>query len=318
MTSPATLRPRSLRFTLRQLEYFVAVGETGSITRASEQINISQPSISTAIADLEHDLDVKLFVRHHAQGLSPTSAGRHFLIEAKWLLEQANAFYDVAARMRNVVSGILNVGCLTTLAPVFLPELLLSFRSAYPETQIRPVCDNQDALLEQLGNAAIDVVITYDLKIPPEVSFTPLAKLPAYVLVGEGHPLRGRASVTLDDLAAEPLILLDLPQSREYFLALFSSVGLKPNVAMRLQQSEVIRSLVANGYGYTLANVVPRSEKSLDGHALSRVALAGDHRAMVMGIATLSRMPKARLLTAFETHAKSLLSESEVVDGTLA
>ncbi|MBE7246969.1 MAG: LysR family transcriptional regulator, partial [Actinomycetospora chiangmaiensis] len=61
-----------MRFTLRQLEYFIAAGQTGSITLASERIHISKPSISTAIAHLERELSVQLFVRHHAQGLTLT------------------------------------------------------------------------------------------------------------------------------------------------------------------------------------------------------------------------------------------------------
>ena len=65
-----------MRFSLRQLEYFIAAGEAGSIPQASERINISQPSISTAISQLEQELDTQLFVRHHAQGLSLTPAGR--------------------------------------------------------------------------------------------------------------------------------------------------------------------------------------------------------------------------------------------------
>ena len=80
-----------MRFTFRQLEYFVAAGETGSITLASERIHISQPSISTAISNLETELGVRLFIRHHAQGLSLTPAGRRLLHEVKGLLAQAVA-----------------------------------------------------------------------------------------------------------------------------------------------------------------------------------------------------------------------------------
>ncbi len=65
-----------MKFTLRQLTYFIAAAETGSITLASKRANISQPAISTAISHIERELDVQLFLRHHAQGLSLTPAGR--------------------------------------------------------------------------------------------------------------------------------------------------------------------------------------------------------------------------------------------------
>lgn len=82
-----------MRFTLRQLEYFIAASEVGSITLASERIHISQPSISTAISHLEKELSVQLFIRHHAHGLSPTPVGRELLREAKALVAQAQNLY---------------------------------------------------------------------------------------------------------------------------------------------------------------------------------------------------------------------------------
>ena len=75
----------AIRFTLRQLEYFVAVGEAGSIAAASERINISPPSISAAVAQLEAEFGIELFVRQHAQGLSLTPGGRRFFNTGKAL-----------------------------------------------------------------------------------------------------------------------------------------------------------------------------------------------------------------------------------------
>ncbi len=87
-----------MRYTLRQLGYFIAAAETGSITLASERVHISQPSISTAISHLERELGVQLFVRHHAQGLSLTPIGQIMLKEAKRLVEQAEGLYALASR----------------------------------------------------------------------------------------------------------------------------------------------------------------------------------------------------------------------------
>lgn len=94
-----------MRFTLRQLEYFIAAGQTGSITLASERIHISQPSISTAIAHLERELSVQLFVRHHAQGLTLTPIGREVLREAKALVEQAEGLYTLASEAGDRCGG---------------------------------------------------------------------------------------------------------------------------------------------------------------------------------------------------------------------
>ena len=78
-----------MRFTLRQLEYFVAAGEAGSITEAARRTHGSQPTVSSAVARLEKALGVELFVRHHAHGVTLTPAGTRFLGEARALLRQA-------------------------------------------------------------------------------------------------------------------------------------------------------------------------------------------------------------------------------------
>jgi DNA-binding transcriptional LysR family regulator len=301
-----------MRFTLRQLEYFVAAGETESITRASERTSISQPSISTAISQLERELGVQLFIRHHAQGLSLTRAGRRLLREAKALLEQAEGLYHLAGEVSGQLRGSLAVGCLVTLAPMIVPELAHSFIAAYPESEIRPQEDHQEALLERLRRAEIDVAITYDLQIPNDIAFQPLVSLPPHALVSEDHPLARRGEVRLGELADEPLILLDLPMSREYFLAMFMREGLEPNIGARSAHQEVVRTMVANGHGYSLANIRPRSDQAMDGRRLVRLALAGDFRPMAIGTATAARINKMRLLSAFEAHCRACISDRHI------
>lgn len=301
-----------MRYTLRQLEYFIAAGETGSITLASERINISQPSISTAISHLEQELGVQLFVRHHAQGLSLTPAGRRLLAEAKHLVEQAEGLYTVASEATDQVRGQLSVGCMVTLAPMVMPELAHGFTSAFPASQIRLQEANQELLLEGLRRAEIDVAVTYDLQIPDGIDFVPLASLPPHVVVSESHPFARLSAVGLQDLVEEPLVLLDLPISREYFLALFLKEGLQPRIHWRSSNQDVVRTMVANGYGYTLANVRPRSDLALDGRRVVRVRLSGDHRPMVIGMATLSGLRKSRLLQAFESHCRAFVSDAYI------
>ncbi|MBD1548533.1 LysR family transcriptional regulator [Roseibium aggregatum] len=301
-----------MRFTLRQLEYFIAAGETGSITQAAERVSISQPSVSTAISQLEKELNVQLFIRHHAQGLSLTPVGRTLLAEAKQLLEQAETLYSVATEASDDIRGQLNVGCLTTLAPMVLPELALAFTSAFPGTTIRPHVDHQETILNGLRSAAIDVAVTYDLSIPEDIKFQPLVELPAHALFGENHPLARRSSVGLEELSELPLVFLDLPLSSEYFQALFMAEGLTPNIGYRFAHPDVIRTMVANGFGYTLANVTPRSDAALDGRKVVRVRLSGNHRPMTLGVASLKSLRQSRLAEAFKAHARSFISSAYV------
>ncbi len=301
-----------MRFTLRQLEYFIAAGQTGSITLASERIHISQPSISTAISHLEREFSVQLFIRHHAQGLSLTPTGREVLREAKALLEQAESLYALAAETGGQVRGPLSLGCMVTLAPMLVPELAHAFTTAYPATQIRYTEGNQEELITALRRSETDIALTYDLHVPDDISFTPLVDLPPHVLVAESHPLADCPALAMTDIVEEPMILLDLPLSREYFLALFMAEGLQPKIIARSAHQEVVRTMVANSHGYTLFNVRPRSDLALDGKRLKRVRLAGKHRPMRIGLARLKQLKKSQLIEAFEVHCRAFISEAYI------
>lgn len=301
-----------MRFTFRQLEYFIAAGETGSVTLAAERAHISQASVSTAVSHLEGELGVQLFLRHHAQGLSLTPIGRTVLLEAKRVIELADGLYSLAQESGDHVRGQLSLGCLITLAPMVLPELSQSFTTAHPGTEIRPVEANQERLLEALRRAEIDVALLYDMQLPAGISFLPLARLPAQVWLAANHPLARRREIALAELAPQPMILLDLPFSRDYFLGLFSAQGLEPRVTARSASHEVVRTMVANGYGYTIANVRPRSDLALDGRRVVRVPLAGDHRALTLGLASLGPPTRSRLMTAFEAHCRARVSDDTI------
>jgi DNA-binding transcriptional LysR family regulator len=301
-----------MRYTLRQIEYFIATAETGSITLASERLNISQPSISTAITHLETELETQLFVRHHAKGLSLTPAGRLMLAEAKHLVEQAENIYTVASEVNEKVRGQLSLGCMVTLASMIMPELSHSFTSAFPETRIMQTVSDHEELLEKLQRVEIDVALSYDLLVPEAFDFLPLATLPPHILVGEAHPFARRSSISLAELVEAPLILLDLPISREYFLGLFAKSGLEPTIAMRSAHQDVIRTMVANGYGYTIANVRPRSQLAMDGRPVVRVPITGDQKPMVIGVITLKHSRKSRLIETFGQHCKSFVSDAYI------
>jgi DNA-binding transcriptional LysR family regulator len=298
-----------MRYTLRQLRYFVASAEAGSITLGAEKISISQPSISAAISTLEREFGVQLFIRHHAQGLSLTPAGRRLLVEAKQLLQQAQSLYTVASEAAETVAGRLSVGCMVTMAPMVMPELAHGFMATFPRARIRQTAASLEWLLEALQRAEIDIALTYDLQIPEGITFTPLARLPPCAMVGEAHPLAGRSLVGLAELAEQPLILLDLPISTDYFLALFMAEGLTPQIHSRSNHQEVVRTMVANGYGYTLANVRPRSDIALDGRRLLRLPIAGAHRPMLLGTAVLTNLRPTRLLAAFEAHCRASITD---------
>jgi len=301
-----------MRYTLRQIEYFIATAEAGSITLAAERINISQPSISTAISQLEAELGAQLFLRRHAQGLSLTRTGRELLAEAKQLMDQAQKLYHTASEATEAVRGTLSLGCLVTFAPMVLPEVTHSFATDFPGVRVLPQVSDHEQLLHGLERAELDIALSYDLHLPDEFEFIPLAELPPYALVAETDPLASEPAVTLTELAERDMILLDLPQSRDYFLALFARMGLVPKISARLQQQDVIRTMVANRFGYTIANIRPNSRLALDGRSVARVRIAGDHRPMRLGLLRVARQAPTRLVGTFMDHCATLISNSYI------
>lgn len=271
-------------FTLRQLEYVIAVAEARSITLAAEQKRVSAPSISVAILQLEAKLGVPLFIRRHAQGMNVTPHGQVIVRHAKQVLEESRLLVEAANRLSGTVMGQLTVGCLSTFAQLLLPSLRRQFTLRYPDVDFHQYASHQMDLVEALRDARMDVALTYDLAIPTDLTFMPLAELPPFVLLSASHPLSTRATLALADLADEPMILLDLPHSSDYFLSMFDPAGFKPTIAERTKDMALVQSMVANGFGYSLANVRPRAQEAPDGLPLAFVPLTGDVKPMRMGL----------------------------------
>lgn len=299
-------------FTLRQLEYFVAVGETGSILLASEAINVSSPSISAAIAQLEAEFGLQLFIRRHAKGLSLTQAGRQLLVLAKEVLAGADAMTRLAADLTETVQGPLALGCLLTFAQMIVPQLRRQFETLYPGVRVRQCELHQQEIFDQLRGGQIDLALTYDLEIPADLHFEPLVALPPYVLMAQDHPLADLPAVSVERLKPFPMVLLDLPYSSDYFLSFFHRAGIKPLVAERTRDMAAMRSLVANGYGYGIANIRPLGDLSPDGKPLRFVPLLGPVRPMHMGLLMVEGAQNVLVVKAFIDHARALITEDAV------
>ncbi len=301
-----------MQFTLKQLAYFVAAGEAGSILRAAENIHVSQPSISNAIAHLEDVFEVQLFIRHHAQGMSLTTAGAQIMEKAKALLRDADELRSFAGKLADRIFGSINIGCFIPLAPIVIPELCHGFLQSHRGVEVSVSEGNQAELLSRLKTGAIDVALTYDLQLESEIAFIPLAELEPYVMLAADHPLADRASLSLQSLAEERFILLDLPLSDTYFMSLFSNHKVKPRIHARTRQTEVQRGLVARGYGYSLANVRPLNTRSLDGSELRYIPLAGVNPGLTLGVATLASLGKTVVVDEFSEFCRAQISSAHI------
>jgi len=291
-----------MAFTLKQLRYFVAAAELGSITKATKTLYISQPSISAAIGHLEEEFGIELFVRHQAKGLSLTPTGKRFVGAANRLLLQADSLNQYVTSLVTEIGGTVDVGCMVTLAPLVMPSAIASFKRRYPAATVNCHEFDHEQLIKGLHDGSLEMAAMYDLTTPAEFDFVPIAKFPTYALVPLGHHLEGSGSVSLEQLAPEPLVLLDLPHTAQYFRSLFELRGLKPNIAMRTHSPHMARSLVANGLGYSLLNAPARNDRAFDGNPIRSVPLADDIAPLNLGIATQRGQRLTRTASEFLEH----------------
>jgi DNA-binding transcriptional LysR family regulator len=285
-------------YTLRQLEYFVAVAESGSVTGAARAVHLSQSAMSTALADLERALGVQLLLRQHARGVTLTPAGRQLLAGSRRLLAQAAELQAEARDLGGALTGPLALGCFGVLAPYVLPELLAACAGRYPGLRLETSEQDLDDLAEGVLSGRFELGLSYDLARHPRLSARRLFSLPPYVLLPAGHPLAGRTALTLGELAGEPLALLDLPQSRDYFRGLFERAGVTPVVRYRSTSVETCRALVGRGLAYTLLNLRPKVPAALDGHPVVSVPLDGPAAALDVVLLTSSSSRPTRRAAA--------------------
>lgn len=298
-----------MRFTLRRLSYFVAVAEAGSITEASRRLAISQPSLSEAIATLEQTLDVQLFVRQF-KGLTLTRAGSVFLGQARTLLSLARELEATAGSLGHGLKGEIAVGCLPTLAPFILPTLLQMFAREYPDIFVVTEEAGYEQLLASLRAGAIEMAFTYRFRIPEAFEDEVFAVLPPRILLAEDHPLAARKALSLKEIAGEPLVLLDIPNSREYFLGLFQAAAVEPRIGHRTHSYDMVRGMVGRGWGYGIQCAIPRMPFSYDGKRLIPIPIAGEPAPIKVAGLTMRRTAQRRAIAAFVDTSRRFFSEA--------
>ena len=287
------------KISLRALRYAVAAAQERSISAAAERLHVSPASISTAITDLEAQLDIQLFVRLPARGTVLTVAGELLVTEARALLAHADEFQTIAGALGHSVQGELRVACFKNLAPLYFANLLAEFCRRYPDVSVTIYVGDQEDLLSGVRSGLFELALTFDLNLTDQFDWLMLAKIPPRVVLSWEHPFAVREEISLGEVASEPLILMDLPHTQEYFLSLFYAANLTPNIRFRSSSFETVRALVGNGLGYSLLNLIPHANTTYDGSRVRHVPLREDLRPLEVGCLSLKRVAKRRVVTAF-------------------
>ncbi len=251
-----------MNISLRLLRYVTAAADCGNVTEAARRLQVSQPSVSAAIAELEQMLGIAIFVRHHAKGVTLTPAGQRLIQGARLLLQHAEEFSKTAETLSDIERGEITVGCFPTLAARFMPSLMQEFSERHPLITLHLEEGDHEQLMRDLAQGRIEMAITFGDHVPAGFDTAPLLPLSPVAVLPANHRLARASDVSLTELEKEPLILYD---KVNYVTSLFGALGLEPHVALRLKSFELIRGLVARGHGYAIDTVVPLTTTTYDG-----------------------------------------------------
>lgn len=294
--------------TVRQLEYLIAVAETGSLTSAAARCHVSQSAISLALSELERALDLRLVVRSPRRGAAVTAAGTRVLADARRVV---GAMGDLGVEARGLslsVSGVLTVGCYSPIAAFHLPAAIATFEREHPSVSVRFLEGSLPEIQEDLLAGRCEIAFLYDQDVLPGISVRTLYDQAPKVLLPAAHRLRRRRTVALAELAGDPFVLLDVPPSERYFRSVFAAAGVDMVVTHRARSFELARSLVARGIGYSMTVQQPAVGLSYEGLEVVAVPLrdAVPTTPVVLGWAAGGSL--TRRAEAFAEHCATLFS----------
>lgn len=297
-----------MAFTLRQLQFFVAAAEQGSVTGAARALSISQSSVTEAIRALENDLGVQLFDRQ-AWGLEITHRGSLFLRHARQILSDVSnarfAFRDEVEQ----AGGRLALGVTSLVAGYVLSDILSRFRRAYPKVELSVIEDSGEYLQHLLigGELDVAVLLTSSIRDRMALHVETLLVSPYRLWLPLGHPLGQADSIAMEQLVGEPLIQLMVDEIEESMRQLMAAMEVKPTIAFRTRSVEAVRSLVATGAGMAILPSLVYRPWSLEGDRIEIRDVSGDLPSVQVGLAWRRGAPVSQPARNFIKVAQSTL-----------
>ncbi|MCF8479979.1 MAG: LysR family transcriptional regulator [Rhodospirillum sp.] len=274
-----------MSFTLRQLRYFVAVAEQGTVSGASRVLSISQSSITEAVKELESDLGVSLFERH-SRGLTITQQGHQFLRHATKILSNVAEAKQVFADAPDQKFGSLQLGVTSLVAGYVLSDILARYRRAFPGVDVNTLEDDGNYLEHLLVGGELDVAVMLlnNLRDRQALQFETLETSPFSLWLPSGHALTAKDSIEMADIADQHLIMLTTDEIEEATRKLLAVFDARPKVAFRTRSVEAVRSLVATGAGLALLPDMIYRPWSLEGDRIETRDVSASLPAVNVGL----------------------------------
>lgn len=262
---------------LRQLEVFLAVAETGSFSRAADDVLLTQSTVSQHIAALESELGVRLFDRT-GRGAELTEGGQLFRQHVRQVLAECADLRQTMARFRGMEDPQLIIGASNVPANYLIPSLLPILAARHPGVVLNVVTGDSRDVIARLRAGEVALGVVGDRCEGDDLDFSPLTADVLHLVAGKGHPWMGRQNVVLDELLATPMIVREggsgSGRSTEDALQRAGLDVGSLRVVARLGSNEAVKQAVIAGFGVAFLSSLSIRRELANGE-LTVVPVAG-------------------------------------------
>lgn len=243
---------------MHQLRYMVTLARTGNFSRAAEQCNVAQPSLSQQIQKLEAELGERLFDRMKRE-VRLTPHGTAFLRRAVRILEEVDAARREASDALDLKHGSIAIGILPTIAPYLLPPVMARFSTQFAGVEINVHEDTTAQLLKLVHAYEIDFAVVSEPIVDDRLTVTELFTEELLLALPPRHPLAKKRSLTSADLRDQKLIVMKSGHCLgDQVLGFCERQEVKPRISFRSAQLETVQELVCAGLGLSLVPAMAR------------------------------------------------------------
>lgn len=248
------------------MRYFMAVAEARSISGGSAVIRISQSAVTDAIRFLEAEIGHPLFIRH-AKGVTLTREGQQFLRQARKVMAAMADLRSGIGSGGPQIGGSLLIGTTPVVTGYFLSDLLARYRQAFPDVRISVVENRTDYIEHMLVNGELDlaVLIVPGLTRPEALDHEVLLRSEMRVWMAPGHRFAENDTISLADLAGEPLVVLARDELASASANVWNGQQFRAQAAYRSSSVEAVRGLVATNGGVAILPDLVYRPWSLEG-----------------------------------------------------
>ncbi len=230
-------------------EIFLKVAELGNITKAAEALHYTQAGISHAVAALEKETGVSLFLRS-ANGVTLTENGKHLLPAIQRLVNDQRGLSQAIYEVNHVVAGTLRLGTFASVSAQWLPQIIEGFQKQYPEVEFELMEGDYDTVSEGLKVGTMDCGFLSE-PVNEKMEFIPLYQDPLMVVLPPHHPLGAKEKLTLEDIQNEPFIF-PIKGSDNDIREVLKDYLKQIHVRYALEADCSILSMVEHGFGITI------------------------------------------------------------------